>query len=104
MRNRHLFPALVVACACATQTDKPVRSPARDYRPEPPRTADGQVLGADGKDPGALLEESGTTDHAAPGWTLDDEGLKYNPSRPAGHSDEAAIPEHKDGHGGTRAK
>jgi hypothetical protein len=96
--------ALVASAACAGPEDAPVRSPARDYRPEPVRTADGQVLGADGKDPSALLEEQGTTDHAAPGWTLDEEGLKYDPKRPAGHSDEAAVPEHKRGHGGKGAK
>jgi hypothetical protein len=52
-------------------------------------------VGADGKDPSALLEEQGTTDHPAPGWTLDEDGLKYNPRRPAGASDEAAVPEHQ---------
>jgi hypothetical protein len=103
LRVARLLSAVAMLLGCAGPEDAPVRSPARDYRPEPVRTADGQVLGADGKDPSALLEEQGTTERAAPGWTLDEDGLKYNPKRPAGNSDEAAVPEHS-GHGGKGAK
>jgi hypothetical protein len=99
-----MLSVVAVFVACAGPEDAPVRSPARDYRPEPVRTSDGQVLGADGKDPSALLEEQGTTDHAAPGWTLDEDGLKYDPKRPAGHSDAAAVPPEHKGHGGKGAK
>jgi hypothetical protein len=84
--------SVILLVGCAAPEDAPVRSPARDYRPEPVRTADGQVLGADGKDPSALLEESGTTEQGAPGWTLGEDGLKYDPKRPAGHSDQAEVP------------
>lgn len=96
MARATVLLAVLLALGCATDPRKPLRSPARDYPPEPPRTSDGQVIGADGKAPSALLEEQGTTDHPAPGWTLDERGLKYNPRRPAGASDEAAVPEHED--------
>lgn len=89
---RAVLTVLVVG-ACASNPDGPVRSPARDYPSQPPRTSDGQVVGADNKAPGELLEESATTDHLAPGWTADEHGLKYDPKRPAGASDEAAVPE-----------
>jgi hypothetical protein len=92
--------AILLASACSSNPDGPVRSPARDYPPQPTRTSDGQVLGADGKTPDALLEESATTDHLAPGWTADEHGLKYNPTRPAGATDETGVPEQQAGRGG----
>lgn len=94
---------LAVLVACASSEEAPVRSPARDYPHPPVRTSDGQVLGADGKEPNVLLEEQGTTGRGAPGWTVGEDGLKYDPKRPAGHSDQSAVPEHK-GHGGRAAK
>ncbi|HEY3494576.1 MAG TPA: hypothetical protein VGK73_07815 [Polyangiaceae bacterium] len=90
---------VLLASACSSNQEGPVRSPARDYPHQPPRTSDGQVLGADGKAPGELLEESATTDHLAPGWTADEHGLKYNPKRPAGATDETGVPEQQGGRG-----
>jgi len=94
---RALPLALLASCAAATPTDGPVRSPSQDYANpnNPTRTSDGAVLGADGKAPDTLMEEQGTSDRAAPGWNVDEHGVSYDPKRPAGHSDQAAVPERK---------
>lgn len=97
MSIQHVFVAAIFALGCSAQSEAqgPVRSPSRDYPHEPPRTADGQVVGADNKAPAALLEEQGTSDGPAPGWTIDEHGVDYDPKRPAGASDAAAEPKHR---------
>jgi hypothetical protein len=89
--------ALAAACAAGTPTDGPVRSPRNDYPHPPAQTSDGLVVGADNRAPDVLLEERGGTSKGAPGWTVDEHGVSYDPKRPAGRSDQAAIPEGKPG-------
>lgn len=89
--------ALATACAANTPTDGPVRSPRNDYPHPPAQTSDGMVVGADNRAPDVLLEERGGTGKGAPGWTIDEHGVSYDPKRPAGRSDQAAIPEQKPG-------
>jgi hypothetical protein len=50
------------------------------------------IVGADNKAPDVLMEEQ-----RGSGWTVDKDGLSYDPKRPAGRSDQAAIPERKPG-------
>lgn len=87
--------ALLLAVACAPQqpTDGPVRSPSNDYPHPPAQTADGMVVGADNKPADVLMEEQ----RSGSGWTIGEEGVSYDPKRPAGRSDQAAIPERKPG-------
>jgi hypothetical protein len=62
-----------------TSGTAPLRSPSNDYRPPPPTTSDGQVIGADRKPPADKLAE-GPSDHgAAPGWKVDSTGISYDP-------------------------
>ena len=62
----------VPLCGCAdTRREAPLRSPSRDYRPPPPTTSDGQVVGADRVAPGDRLEEGPRARDGldlAPGW------------------------------------
>jgi hypothetical protein len=82
--------ALSAAVACGgTQAEAPLRSPSQDYRPPPPNTADGKVVGADGVPPGDRLEEGaqvGTEPGLAPGWKADEHGLHHDPKRRVGGS------------------
>lgn len=84
---------LAVACAPQQPTDGPVRSPKNDYPLPPAQTSDGLALGADNKPVEVLMEEQ----RSGSGWTIDGEGVSYDPKRPAGRSDQAAIPERKPG-------
>jgi hypothetical protein len=88
---------LGVSCGPQQPTDGPVRSPRNDYPHPPAQTSDGMVVGADNQGPDVLLEERGGSSKAAPGWTIDEHGVSYDPKRPAGRSDQAAIPERKPG-------
>ena len=85
---------LVLAVSCAPQqpTDGPVRSPSNDYPHPAAQTSDGLALGADNKPAEVLMEEQ-----RGSGWTVGEDGLSYDPKRPAGRSDQAAIPEGKPG-------
>jgi hypothetical protein len=77
---------LSAACGSSNQ-DAPLRSPTLDYRPPPPVTADGKVVGADGVPPQDRLEEgpaAGTKAGLAPGWEAGEEGLRYDPKQRVG--------------------
>jgi hypothetical protein len=78
-----LVPALLMACA-PTGTNKPLRSPTRDYPAPPPTTSDGHAVGADGKDPADTLEEGATPSGPAPGWEIGEDGVEYDPERRTG--------------------
>jgi hypothetical protein len=67
-----------------TSGSAPLRSPSNDYRPPPPTTADGQVIGADRKPPADKLAEGPSNTGAAPGWKLDSKGLSYDPKARVG--------------------
>ncbi len=62
----------------------PLRSPSYDYRPPPPTTSDGQVIGADRRAPADKLAEGPTNTGAAPGWKIDPHGVHYDPKARAG--------------------
>lgn len=77
---------LLTACA-STNPDGPVRSPALDYKPPPPTTPDGEIIGADGVRPEDRLEEgpaTGSESGLAPGWKADEEGVRYDPRERVG--------------------
>jgi hypothetical protein len=77
---------LVSACSPAA-SDAPLRSPSRDYRPPAPSTSDGRIVGADGVDPRDRLEEGpavGRENGAAPGWTVDKKGPRFDPKKRVG--------------------
>jgi hypothetical protein len=57
----------------------PLRSPSNDYRPPPPTTSDGEVIGADRKAPADKLAEGPSNSGAAPGWKIDSQGVSYDP-------------------------
>lgn len=79
--------ALATTACGGAQSDAPLRSPSRDYRPPPPNTVEGKVVGADGVPPGDRLEEGpqvGTQPVLAPGWTADEHGLHHDPKRRVG--------------------
>lgn len=78
-----LLAASLFACA-PTQTNKPFRSPTRDYPAPPPTTSDGRVVGADEKAPADTLEEGATPTKPAPGWEIGKKGVKYDPERRTG--------------------
>lgn len=81
-----LLGAICLACG-SSNSDAPLRSPTLDYRPPPPVTADGEVVGADGVPPGDKLEEGpggGTKPGLAPGWKVDERGLRYDPKERTG--------------------
>lgn len=65
--------------ACGSGTSAPVRSPALDYSPPSPSTADGDTVGADHRGPGDKLHEGVTSDGPAPGWSATKKGLSYDP-------------------------
>lgn len=71
------------AFACAPAAEAPVRSPSKDYPLPPPQTSDGQVVGADNRPPEDRLNEGASTAGPAPGWSVDEHGVKYDPERPA---------------------
>jgi hypothetical protein len=84
---RRAFPRALgiglLALACQHNSDAPPRSPTTDYPLPPPQTSDGQVLGADNRPPEDRLQEGASTAGPAPGWSVGEEGLKYDPERPA---------------------
>ena len=86
---------LVTGCL-ETSGTAPLRSPSHDYRPPPPTTSDGQVLGADRKPPADKLAEGPSNQGAAPGWKLDSNGISYDPRARVGgeidRSDTKAAP------------
>ena len=73
----------IAACACApSSSEAPLRSPTRDYPLPPPRTTDGQVVGADNVTPDEKLEQgprAGSEEALSPGWKADEKGLHYDP-------------------------
>jgi hypothetical protein len=82
---------LVFACGGATG-EAPLRSPSQDYRPPPPTTVDGKPVGVDGVPPGDRLEEgakAGTAPGLAPGWELDERGLRHDPKKRVGGATDA---------------
>jgi len=87
-----LFPA-VLALSLALQTGcleplgsvgAPFRSPSNDYRPPPPTTSDGEVVGADRRAPADKLAEGPTNSGAAPGWKVNSQGVTYDPKARVG--------------------
>jgi hypothetical protein len=86
-RRRSAWPIALgvglIALGCQHNPDAPPRSPTKDYPLPPPQTSDGQVLGADNRPPEDRLQEGVSTDGPAPGWSVGEEGLKYDPERPA---------------------
>lgn len=79
--------ALAASSCAANSSEAPVRSPSRDYQPPPPRTSDGQVVGANGVEPRDSLEEGpqvGTENALAPGWKADEHGLHHDPKQRVG--------------------
>ncbi|MET0793644.1 MAG: hypothetical protein ABW061_19145 [Polyangiaceae bacterium] len=56
-----------------------MRSPALDYAPPAPTTADGDTVGADRRGPGDKSHEGVTSDGPAPGWSANKKGLSYDP-------------------------
>ena len=60
---------LALGCVEAPAANAPVRSPALDYRGQPPTTSDGRVVGADEKPIEDRLDEQTHT-----GWGVDAEG------------------------------
>lgn len=82
MRMLWVFLAMML-CACASPGG-PVRSPALDYEPPAPTTADGDTVGADRTGPGDKLHQGVTTTAPAPGWSADKSGLTFDPNRRKG--------------------
>jgi hypothetical protein len=84
----------LAACGGEKENSRDSRSPSHDYGREPPRSTDGQVIGADGRPPGDTLRQGPTagTDGVkpAPGWHRDEKGLHYDPEHQdeAGHQDD----------------
>lgn len=75
---------LFVTGCLETSGPAPLRSPSNDYRPPPPTTSDGQVVGADRKPPADKLAEGPSNTGAAPGWKLDSSGISYDPKARVG--------------------
>lgn len=76
-----------------------MRSPTRDYPNPPPRTSDGEVVGADNVTPEEKLQQGprAGTDGAAlsPGWKADEKGLHYDrKGRTGGAVDQKPSEEH----------
>src|SRR3954465_11205567 len=80
----------LLLCACGG-SGAPVRSPALDYEPPAPTTADGDTVGADQTGPGDKLHQGVTSEAPAPGWSADKDGVKYDPKRRAGGAIDAAA-------------
>lgn len=80
--------SLLLSCAAQPASERPLRSPTRDYPAPPAQTSDGEVVGADRMAPADKLEQGPTTDGLAPGWSLDEGKPKYNPKdQVGGHTD-----------------
>jgi hypothetical protein len=69
---------------CGSSAGAPVRSPALDYEPPTPTTADGDTIGADQTAPGDKLHQGVSTAGPAPGWNADKQGVTYDPKRRVG--------------------
>lgn len=65
--------------ACSNGSGAPVRSPALDYEPPAPTSADGDTVGADNVGPGDKLHQGVTSDAPAPGWNAGKDGMTYDP-------------------------
>lgn len=79
--------ALSLAACSPASSEGPLRSPSQDYRPPPPSTSDGRVVGADGVDPRDRLEEGpsvGGDGKPAPGWEVDAKGVRYDKKKRVG--------------------
>lgn len=76
--------ACLFLAACSSGNGAPLRSPALDYSPPPPETADGDPVGADGTGPGDKLHQGVTSNGPAPGWSADKKGPKYDPKQRVG--------------------
>jgi hypothetical protein len=74
----------LVLVACSNGAGAPVRSPALDYEPPAPTTADGDTLGADRTGPGDKLHQGVSSAAPAPGWSADKQGVTYDPKRRVG--------------------
>jgi hypothetical protein len=75
----------LVLVACGNGAGAPVRSPALDYEPPAPTTADGDTVGADQTGPGDKLHQGVSSTAPAPGWTTDNkQGVSYDPKRRTG--------------------
>jgi hypothetical protein len=71
--------------ACSNAASAPVvRSPALDYEPPAPTTAEGETIGADQIGPGDKLHQGVTSSAPAPGWSADKTGVTYDPKRRVG--------------------
>ncbi len=77
-----LAVAMLGGCAAKTNSDY-MRSPSLDYIKEYPRTPDGQIIGADRRDPSEKLQEGVQVGSEgvdlAPGWKRTDDGIDYDP-------------------------
>ena len=71
----------LLALGCQRAADAPLRSPTKDYPLPPPQTSDGQVVGADNRPPEDRLEEGVSSGGPAPGWSVGEDGLNYDPER-----------------------
>jgi hypothetical protein len=89
-RHESLLSALVALLLAPlpgclqTSGGAPLRSPSNDYRPAPPTTSDGEVIGADRKAPADKLAEGPTNSGAAPGWKVDSSGVSHDPKARVG--------------------
>ena len=81
---RILWLGCLVLVACANTSGAPVRSPALDYEPPAPETADGDTVGADQTGPGDKLHQGVTSTAPAPGWTTNKDGATYDPKQRVG--------------------
>lgn len=92
--------ALAGACSSPPASERPLRSPTRDYPPPPAQTSDGEVVGADRRRPEDTLETGPTNDGLAPGWSVENGKPKYDPSDRVGgdtdHESKADEDEHDD--------
>lgn len=74
----------LVSLACSSSASGPLRSPALDYTPPAPTTADGDTVGADRRGPGDQLQQGVTTRGPAPGWDGKDGKVRYDPKQRVG--------------------
>ena len=81
-----VFASLLAALPSCLETSGPgpLRSPSNDYRPPPPTTADGQVIGADRVAPAEKLTQGATSNGAAPGRKVNSQGISYDPKKRVG--------------------
>ncbi len=75
-----VVPLLVITLTACMETSgsAPLRSPSTDYRPAPPTTSDGEVVGVDRKAPADKLAEGPTNGRAAPGWKIGPKGVSFD--------------------------